>query len=195
MPVRRVSIVVLGLLAFVGVPLARADLTVGPDSPVCTVRPPTPVQPLPPPTSTTSGRVTTYTFASNAVGAVKVDVLTPLGYDASGAMRYPVLYLLHGHGGSYDDWVAKGDVMSTVTSTIVVMPDGGYDGWYSDWYGTDLDGHTRNPPAAWETFHIGELVPWVDATYPTIADRSGRAIAGLSMGGFGAMRHAARQPA
>src|SRR5438270_13253936 len=74
------------------------------------------------------------------------------------------------------------------------MPDGGYDGFYSDWYGSDLDGHTPNPPPAWETFHIHELLPWVDGTFPTIASRAGRAIAGLSMGGFGSMSYAARHP-
>ena len=46
----------------------------------------------------------------------------------------------------------------------------------------------------WETYHVGELVPWIDATYRTIAARRGRAIAGLSMGGYGALSYAARHP-
>src|SRR5438128_1855963 len=49
-------------------------------------------------------------------------------------------------------------------------------------------------PAAWETYHMRELIPWIDSHYPTVADRSGRAIAGLSMGGFGAMTYAAKHP-
>src|SRR5205807_6226435 len=77
---------------------------------------------------------------------------------------------------------------------IVVMPDGGYDGFYSDWYGTDTDGHTPAPAPAWETFHVRELIPWVDATFPTVIGRGGRAIAGISMGGFGTMSYAARHP-
>ncbi len=44
---------------------------------------------------------------------------------------------------------------------IVVMPEGGSQGWYTDWYGTDLDGHTPDPPPAWETFHLRELIPWI----------------------------------
>jgi pimeloyl-ACP methyl ester carboxylesterase len=72
---------------------------------------------------------------------------------------------------------------------IVVMPDGGAMGWYTDWYAGDRPVQPR-----WETYHVGELVPWIDATYRTIAARRGRAIAGLSMGGFGALSYAARHP-
>jgi pimeloyl-ACP methyl ester carboxylesterase len=49
-------------------------------------------------------------------------------------------------------------------------------------------------PSQWETFHIDQLVPWVDANLRTVATRAGRAIAGLSQGGFGAMSYAARHP-
>jgi S-formylglutathione hydrolase FrmB len=140
--------------------------------------------------------VTELTFSSRAVDSVvHVNVLTPVGYDPSGATRYPVLYLLHGHGGRYSDWVNHGvaDVVAGMNA-IVVMPEGGYDGFYSDWYGTDLDGHTSGSAPAWETFHIRELLPWIDLHYPTIADRQGRAVAGLSIGGFGSMSYAARHP-
>jgi len=57
-----------------------------------------------------------------------------------------------------------------------------------------VDGLTGNPPPAWETYHIAELIPFIDSHYPTVAERSGRAIAGLSMGGFGAMSYAAKHP-
>jgi S-formylglutathione hydrolase FrmB len=46
----------------------------------------------------------------------------------------------------------------------------------------------------WESYHGGELVPWVDAHFRTIAARRGRAIAGLSMGGYGALTYTARHP-
>src|SRR6202022_3173993 len=46
----------------------------------------------------------------------------------------------------------------------------------------------------WETFHVGQLIPWVDANLRTVASRPGRAIAGLSQGGFCAMSYAARHP-
>ena len=124
-------------------------------------------------------------------------VLLPAGYKpAATSTRYPVLYLLHGHGGSYTDWVAKGNVESIVGNRklIVVMPDGGYDGFYSDWYGTDPDGHNGPVAPAWETFHIQELLPWIDAHYNTIPNRAGRAVAGLSMGGEGSMGYPARHP-
>jgi len=72
---------------------------------------------------------------------------------------------------------------------IVVMPDGGTQGWYTDWYAGD-----RTVQPRWETYHVGELVPWIDATYRTVAAKRGRAIAGLSMGGYGALSYAARHP-
>src|SRR6185503_16528768 len=46
----------------------------------------------------------------------------------------------------------------------------------------------------WETFHIEQVVPWIDANLRTVAKRTGRAIAGLSQGGFGALSYAARHP-
>jgi len=92
-----------------------------------------------------TARVTDYEFASAAMqGHHHVLVMTPSVYDGTGATRYPVLYLLHGHGGGARDWFNHG-VESIVNDPahplIVVMPDGGYDGWYSDWYGADIDGH------------------------------------------------------
>jgi S-formylglutathione hydrolase FrmB len=73
---------------------------------------------------------------------------------------------------------------------IVVMPDAGLGGWYSDW-------HNRAGAAGdlrWETHHLLELRPWIEHRYATRTDRAGRAIAGLSMGGFGALSYAARHP-
>jgi diacylglycerol O-acyltransferase / trehalose O-mycolyltransferase len=73
------------------------------------------------------------------------------------------------------------------------MPDGGYDGWYSDWYGIDVDGHNGLTPYAWETFHTRELIDFVEAEYPRVRHGQ-RYIAGLSMGGYGAMIYAERHP-
>lgn len=66
----------------------------------------------------------------------------------------------------------------------------GTSGRASDWFDTS----TALGPSKWETFHIGQLVPWVDASLRTVAKRDGRAIAGLSQGGFGSMSYAARHP-
>src|SRR5256714_5680690 len=120
-----------------------------------------------------------------------VRVLLPTGYDASGRTRYPVLYLLHGAIDDYKSWTDKGDAEAITKGfpLIVVMPDAGQYGNYTNWYN---DGAFGQPE--WETFHIRQLVPWIDAHYPTIGKRSGRATAGLSMGGNGAMAYAARHP-
>jgi S-formylglutathione hydrolase FrmB len=120
-----------------------------------------------------------------------VRVLLPAGYDQNPDQRYPVLYLLHGAQGNYTNWTTVGDAEATTAGApmIVVMPDGGQGGFYTNWVNRQAYG-----PPEWETYHIDELIPWIDDHYRTIAARDGRAIAGLSMGGFGAMSYAARHP-
>jgi len=132
------------------------------------------------------------TVPATIVPDSRVTVVTPQGYDASDTTtHYPVLYLLHGAGDGYATWVANTDVETLCDEVpmIIVMPDGGgktsQPGWYSDW----ADGSRH-----WETFHVEVLVPWVDAQYRTLADRDHRAVAGLSMGGFGAFSYAGRHP-
>lgn len=128
--------------------------------------------------------------------AVDVRVLLPTGYDPAKTARYPVLYLFHGTGGRASDWVGKGGAEATTAGRplITVMPDAGFDGdgggWFTDW----ADPATKLGPSRWETFHIGQLVPWIDRNLRTVAARRGRAVAGLSQGGFGAMSYAARHP-
>ena len=116
-----------------------------------------------------------------------VRVLLPTGYDTNRA-RYPVLYLLHGAGDTYATWTQNTDVQdfSADLPIIIVMPDGGRDataGFYSDW----VDGSRQ-----WETFHTRVLVRWIDRHFRTLHGGSHRAVAGLSMCGFGAMSYAAR---
>jgi len=154
------------------------------------------------------GRLRTYTVTSPAVGVTHVNVLLPVGYDRRAPRRYPVLYLLHGALGSYADWVSDvtaagqpqgGDAQSIVGSqpVIVVMPDDSPNGSYTDWYGIsrkDARAIPAPPAPAWETYDIDELIPWVDATFPTQATPAGRAIAGLSSGGGGAAKYATAHP-
>jgi S-formylglutathione hydrolase FrmB len=126
---------------------------------------------------------------------VDVRILLPDGYDASATRRYPVLYLFHGTSGRASDWIVMGEAAGTTAGLplIVVMPDVGFDGdgggWFADWY----NGGAGGPPM-WETYHVDQLVPWVDDNLRTIAARRGRAVAGLSQGGFGALSYAARHP-
>lgn len=107
--------------------------------------------------------------------------------DAGVGQRMPVLYLLHGYGGSYLTWqrdVTDLRPLADACGMIVVCPDG-ENGWYWD---SPLD-----PSSQFETFVSQELPDWIDAHYLTIPSREGRAVTGLSMGGHGAlwvaMRH------
>lgn len=129
----------------------------------------------------------------NPNGQTKVRVLLPTGYDAKGARRYPVLYLYHGGGGNQTEWTTpaakgKAEELTANLPLIVVMPEGGLAGGYADWYNDGAYG-----PPQWKTYHLDQLVPWIDARFRTIAHRGGRATAGLSMGG-GGLRYAEQRP-
>lgn len=137
-------------------------------------------------------RLRELTIAAPALAAeTKVRVLLPDGYRADDGRRYPVLYLLHGAGGNETDWTDDGAAARATAGrpVIVVMPDGGRAGWYTDWSNDGAGG-----PPAWERYHVRELIPLIDQRFRTVAARRGRAIAGLSMGGFGAFSYAARHP-
>lgn len=120
-----------------------------------------------------------------------VRILLPTNFDGSRAL--PVLYLLHGGVDDWRSWTDKGAVESLTDGLdlIIVMPDTGMAGWYSDWL---HDADNTIGRQQWESYHVGELRPWVETTFNTRTDRSGRSIAGLSMGGYGAMKYAARHP-
>ncbi|MGW7519556.1 alpha/beta hydrolase [Streptomyces sp. NPDC054796] len=130
-----------------------------------------------------------YRFATDAVEwDPGVNVLLPDGYHTSGR-TYPVLYLFHG-GGTDQDFITF-DRLGIRAWTegkplIVVMPDGGHAGWYSN----PVNSFTG--PRNWETFHINQLLPWVEANFRAYAEYDGRAVSGFSMGGFGALKYAAK---
>ncbi|WP_167148089.1 alpha/beta hydrolase-fold protein [Actinomyces sp. ZJ308] len=134
------------------------------------------------------GRMQYYRFSTPSIGwNPAVNVLLPDGYNA--ARRYPVLYLLHGGGSDNDFRIFDKLGIRDVTvgrELIVVMPDGGLAGWYCNPVSSNVG------PRNWETFHIDELIPWVDSTFSTIAEFSGRAVSGFSMGGFGALKYTAK---
>lgn len=116
-------------------------------------------------------------------------VITPDRYTSTDTTQYPVIYLLHGYSGNYLDWHDKASSFPPLADThqvIIVCPDGGYNSWYID---SPIDDSSQ-----YET-HVGkEVVAYVDAHYRTVANRSGRAITGLSMGGHGALFLALRHP-
>lgn len=119
-----------------------------------------------------------------------VRIVLPEGYNNDPERRYPVLYLLHGGGGTHVDWTHLGANDSVGDAPVIlVQPSGGKGSWYMDASVAGLDGRPQ-----WETYIITELLPWVDAQLRTIGHRYGRAIAGLSMGGYGTMSYAARHP-
>ena len=143
-------------------------------------------------TTRLNARLEQLAFRTPAVrGVTDVRILLPRGYGLKRRRRYPVLYLLHGALDDDTAWTVKGDAEAITAGypLIVVMPDSGTSGGYTNWYN---DGH--GGPPEWETYHIDQLIPWIDAHLRTRAIRAGRAIAGLSMGGFGAMSYAARHP-
>ena len=121
----------------------------------------------------------------------KVRVLLPAGYQQRSGARYPVVFMLHGVGDDETAWTNPGRgnlaVLTASCRAIFVMPDGGSGkeaGWYSDWVDRRFQ---------YETFHTQVLPNALDATFRTQGAR-GRAVAGMSMGGFGALSYAARHP-
>ncbi|MEA2493200.1 MAG: hypothetical protein QOJ29_1111, partial [Thermoleophilaceae bacterium] len=140
-----------------------------------------------------SPRLQELTFTTPALEPQQtgVRILYPKNYDASGATRYPVLYLLNGSLDDQTAWTSKGDAekISEPYNLIVVMPSGGQFGNYTDWFNYGNFG-----PPMWETYHIKQLIPWIDAHLPTDSSRQGRWVAGLSMGGGGAATYQARHP-
>lgn len=180
-----------------------------------------PPAPKPAPTPATAaapahrGTVTTRTFHSPALGVDKTYyVYLPYGYDA-GQTRYPVFYYLHGLTGDEHSWIKGGHLDEVADqlglAAIVVMPDGD-DGFYSDAVTpVDYDACMKDGTGLflpvmqrhdktcvrqrnYETYIVKDLVGDVDAQYRTLAKREGRGLAGMSMGGFGALELAMRHP-
>jgi S-formylglutathione hydrolase FrmB len=116
---------------------------------------------------------------------IKSVVIVPEKY--SSKKQYPVVYLLHGYSDTYAKWVNAVPTIKALATKhqfILVCPDGGYSSWYFD---SPIDSTYQ-----YESFITKELLPYVDAHYASIPNRSARAITGLSMGGHGALYLAIR---
>jgi putative tributyrin esterase len=135
-------------------------------------------------------RVETIQFKSKLVGkTLPYSVVLPSTYSVAGqtALSYPVLYLLHGLAGHYSNWLTKTKLADYAAQycLIIVMPEGN-DGWYTDSATVAND--------RYETYIVQELIPDVEKHFRAIKGREGRAIAGLSMGGYGALKFGVKYP-
>jgi putative tributyrin esterase len=126
-------------------------------------------------------------FESRSLGrSMRYRVLLPAGY-AGSLRRFPVLYLLHGLDGSYSDWTTRTNLADFTRALpfIVVMPDAD-NSWYTN--------SASDAAARYEDYVLVDLPADVDAKYRTNRSRNGRAIAGLSMGGYAAIKMALKRP-
>ena len=119
-----------------------------------------------------------YSYAMNK--NVKAVVIKPDKYKKKNT-RYSVVYLLHGFGGAYANWITRVPALkqySNEYNVIIICPDG-----ENSWY---INSPVKEN-SQFETFITSELVSYVDSSYRTIAARAHRAITGLSMGGHGGL--------
>jgi diacylglycerol O-acyltransferase / trehalose O-mycolyltransferase len=119
---------------------------------------------------------------------IPVRLLLPADWSATAPRTWPVLYMLHGGNDDYTSWTRETDIeeLSAPDGVIIVMPDAGRDGTYTDWF-------TLGGPGAakWETFHLVELWNLLRGSFRASAVRG---VGGLSSGGLGAMMYAVRHP-
>lgn len=139
-----------------------------------------------------AAKADTLQIASTAMNKTyKIAVVLPDSY-AKSKTSLPVLYLLHGAYGHFDDWLKKTPNKNLVKSLadqynlIIVMPEGETFSFYLD--------SPVNKESQFETFITQEVIQKVDKTYKTISNKSGRVITGLSMGGHGALYLSAKHP-
>lgn len=120
----------------------------------------------------------------------KVQVDLPTGYDDNPGRRWPTSYFLAGTQNNYRSFnsIINGVALTANYPAIVVSPNGD-SGYWSDWYNRSVGG-----PPMYETYVIDQLIPLIDSYFRTIPDRAHRAVAGVSMGGYGALMLAARHP-
>lgn len=123
---------------------------------------------------------------------VNYTIYLPADYNTS-ERSYPVTYLLHGYGDADDGWIQFGEInrladnaiaTGTIPPMIIVTPDG-----FKSFYINAADGSL-----SYEDFFIKELIPHIEKTYKVKSEKRYRGIAGLSMGGYGALIYALKYP-
>ncbi len=115
-------------------------------------------------------------------------VVLPTNYRSSNEKTfYPVIYLLHGLTGHFDNWTDKTKLAEYAAkyNFIIVTPEGN-NGWYTD--------SASVPNDKYESYIIQELIPEIDKNYRTLKDKKHRVIAGLSMGGYGSIKFGLKYP-
>ncbi len=135
-------------------------------------------------TSFSQSRIHAVSFYSPSVhDTMHAVILLPTEYDRNRA--YPVLFLLHGYGGDQTDWTERTDLVSYTAGLgmIIVMPEA-----KNSWY---VNSNT-DPRSRYEDYIVNDLPHFVSSIYPI--DTTKEAIAGLSMGGYGALELALRHP-
>lgn len=125
----------------------------------------------------------------------RLTVYTPYGYEANPKAKYPVLYLLHGAGGDEEAWSSMGRTAQILDNLIakglakpmiVVMPNGNPNQQAAQTFGLPTTEYDWRDPANRNLYVqslVEEIVPFIEKNFRTVAKKSHRAIAGLSMGG------------
>ncbi|GAB3865643.1 alpha/beta hydrolase family protein [Hymenobacter segetis] len=144
-------------------------------------------------TAARAARVDTLAIPSAAMHKTyRAAVVLPASYAKNKKANYPVLYLLHGAWGHFSDWLNKTPDkqllhrLADQYNLIIVNPEGETFSFYLN--------SPVSPDSQFETYLTQEIIQKIDQTYRTVADRKGRVIAGLSMGGHGALYLSARHP-
>jgi enterochelin esterase-like enzyme len=148
-----------------------------------------------PPTGSLPTGVTHYTYRSQANNVdIGYSVYLPPNYSADTTKRYPVIYSLHGLGGTETNdemaryispFIQTAIANGSVPPMIMVFPNGNCDKWYLD---------AENGSTKVETAILTELIPLIEKKYRVYTDRGHRAIEGMSMGGFGASLYGVKYP-
>jgi enterochelin esterase family protein len=144
------------------------------------------------------GSVAAVTYYSTALGRFRrMHVYTPPGYETGGSRKYPILYLLHGSGDCDEAWTSVGRAGFILDNLIagmkarpmiVVMPAGHTNSSGTGGRGTapeapPASGASPTPTDDFARDFLTDVMPYAEAHYRVMSDRSHRAIAGLSMGG------------